>query len=173
MSVVLGIGSAEELMFGVSGFGLTEQPSMRIDETQALNMIKEVLTLHLLYRAMILVLLKKEGRVLQRKGTAVKQQGLRWFKSNPRNQQNLNRLLLSSGFPISPQCSASRELRETFVIFFHPVDALRCPIANKCRKVSCRTQRLLRSGEGESFVDREFRGRSWYFYETPVHKNPP
>jgi hypothetical protein len=28
-------------------------------------MIKEVLTLHLLYQAMILVLLKKEGRVLQ------------------------------------------------------------------------------------------------------------
>jgi hypothetical protein len=65
MSVVLGIGSAEELMLGVSGFGLTEQPLIRIDETQALNMIKEVLTLHLLYRAMILVLLKKEGRVLQ------------------------------------------------------------------------------------------------------------
>jgi hypothetical protein len=47
MSVVLGIGSAEELMFGVSGFGLTEQPLMRSDETQALNSIKEVLTLGL------------------------------------------------------------------------------------------------------------------------------
>jgi hypothetical protein len=65
MSVVLGIGSADELMSGVSGFGLTEQLLIRIDETQALNMIKEVLTLHLLYQAMILVLLKKEGRVLQ------------------------------------------------------------------------------------------------------------
>ena len=57
MSVVLGIGSADELMSGVSGFGLTEQLLIRIDETQALNMIKEVLTLHLLYQAMILVLL--------------------------------------------------------------------------------------------------------------------
>jgi hypothetical protein len=53
MSVVLGNGSAEEPMFGVSGFGLTEQPLMRIDEAQALNMIKEVLTLHLLYRAIL------------------------------------------------------------------------------------------------------------------------
>jgi hypothetical protein len=78
MSVVLGIGLAEELMAGVSGFGLTEQPLMRIDETQALNMIKEVLTLHLLHRAMILVLLKNEGGRC-REGTAVKQQDLRFF----------------------------------------------------------------------------------------------
>jgi hypothetical protein len=55
-------------MAGVSGFGLTEQPLMRIDETQALNLIKEVLTLQLLYRAMILMLLKNEGKGVAGRG---------------------------------------------------------------------------------------------------------
>jgi len=59
MSVVLGRGSAEALILGVSGFGRAEQPFSRIDETQALKMIKEVFTLHLLYRTMVLVLLRR------------------------------------------------------------------------------------------------------------------
>jgi hypothetical protein len=47
MSVVLGNGSAAELMFGLSGLALIEQP-LTSNETQAINMIRDVLTLHLL-----------------------------------------------------------------------------------------------------------------------------
>jgi hypothetical protein len=47
MSVVLGNASAVELVFGLAGLALIEHP-LTINETQAVNMIRAVLTIHLL-----------------------------------------------------------------------------------------------------------------------------
>jgi hypothetical protein len=54
MSVVLGFASAEEAKFVALGSGAAEQRERKVEETPANTMIRTVLMLHLLFKAMIL-----------------------------------------------------------------------------------------------------------------------